>query len=152
MIKDKIKMGMDMLSIAFPDFEVRTFIPPFDALSKIALKILVYNNYNICTMSNNFPLSSSVNPYDYKGSFLFKCDNYFFNPSFTNDSAEDCYRFAYEILNKYIGEDSLLVIGNHYWEFYHDWMGVNVDLTIYWNLFVDSLLSIKKMNLQLSTE
>lgn len=139
LIQQKLREGYDILNEAFPDAKIKTFIAPYDQISKIALDLVFEAGFNLCIASHNF---ASLPQYQHIGAYqrhiinqrqIFTCDEYLFTRW---ESPEVCLTNARQRLQS----QDLLIIANHYWTFSADWNGDNIDLLTNWTRFVDDLL------------
>ena len=87
-IRQKLDVGMALLERAFPAASIRTFIPPYDRISPVALEELVARGFNISTRSLNLApvpqlpqISGFASGEIRAGQKLFVCDDYFFSTS-----------------------------------------------------------------------
>ncbi len=120
-IRRKLDAGMALLERAFPAASIRTFVPPYDRISPVALEELIARGFHISTRSLNLapvpqlPQISGFAAEEIKpGQKLFVCDDYLF--SHKRDPAESLAR-ARAALEK----NDLIIISNHYWMFFHPW-------------------------------
>jgi hypothetical protein len=140
-IGNKLMEGRKLLDAAFPDARIKTFIAPYDRISKTALNAVVGFGYNLCTASSNLaeiPELADMGPYQMRevgpGELIYTCDEYLFTH---RDPPQDCLANVRERLRT----ASTLIVGNHYWCFYYDWGEVNAAMLDSWYLFLDDLLA-----------
>ncbi len=133
----KVRDGLTILREAFPKAAIRTFIAPYDVISPEAIRVVLESGLSLCTASANLPESPDLpNLPTYhgiqlaNGARLFTCDEYLFHH---RDTAENCLANARARLQS----TEMLIIGNHYWSFFHDWRGAAVrsDLLKAWQTF-----------------
>ena len=112
---------MDMLRRAIPAARVKTFVPPYDRVSPVALETLRAQGFHICTQSRNLaPMSGWTQLKGFaagslgKGQTLYVCDDYLFTHK--REPAENL-RLARAALR----EHELLIVCNHYWMFDYPW-------------------------------
>jgi peptidoglycan/xylan/chitin deacetylase (PgdA/CDA1 family) len=141
LLKQKLAVGKQLLAEALPDATIRTFIAPYDRLSKTALQLVYKAGFHLCTNSENlrpFPSLSGIYPYAaYRlsnGLRLFTCNEYLFTH---RDNPDESLAKARERLTT----ESILIIANHYWTFFYDWDGPNASMLQSWYRFVDDLLA-----------
>ena len=141
-IENKLDAGIALLQEALPAARVKTFVPPYDRISPIALTALIERGFNICTQSLNLaPLPALPQIQGFAaasigdGQALFVCDDYLFTHK---RSPADSLRLA----RKALSENALTIVSNHYWSFYYPWRDQpNAPDTDAWNAFLDDALA-----------
>lgn len=140
-LRQKITDGQAILEKSFPDAQIKTFIGPYDKISKTGIEILLEMGFNICTNSGNFaPFEhlSHLNGYQAhalsEAQSLFTCDEYLFTDKAPPDECLATARRRLQTANP-------LIVANHYWNFYYDWAGDQLELHRSWNLFLDEVLT-----------
>jgi peptidoglycan/xylan/chitin deacetylase (PgdA/CDA1 family) len=140
-IGTKLRDGRQILEAAFPDAQIKTFIAPYDRISRRAMGMVLGFWYNLCTATRNLleiPELADMGPYQFRNDgprrFLYTCDEYLFTH---RDPPQDCLANARERLRT----ASTLIVGNHYWCFYYDWGEVNGAMVDSWYQFLDDLLA-----------
>ena len=121
LIRRKLEQGMDLLQRAFPAADIKTFIPPYDRLSPVALEELIAAGFHISTMSHNLaPLPALPQISGFRAGrinqrqLLYVCDDYLF--SCQRDPAE-----SLRLARAALAEEDLIIVCNHYWMFFHPW-------------------------------
>lgn len=144
-IRRKLVGGKTLLQQAFPDAKIRTFIAPYDTLSKTALELVLEHGFNLCTHSDNlkpFPPLARMDSYQARrlpgGLAMFTCDEYLFTDKAT---PQTCLNNA---LQRHDSEE-LLILANHYWTFYNDWAGELPAMHRHWDAFLDVLLAEREI-------
>ena len=139
LIQEKLQGGLNVLNRAFPSLDIDTFIAPYDNISPIATRLVFDNGLNFCIASHNLkaiPQFQHIGAYEkhqIDDCLLYTCDEYLFTH---HEDAEICIANARERLKSY----KLVIVANHYWNFYTDWNGDNQPLQDVWTQFVDDLL------------
>lgn len=141
LVRQKLEQGIDLLQRAFPAAEIKTFIPPYDRISPVALEELIAAGFHISTMSHNLaPLpalpriagfaAGRINPRQ----MLYVCDDYLF--TYQRHPAQSL-RLARESL----ATKDLTIVCNHYWMFYHPWRAQpNAADIAAWHSLLDAVL------------
>lgn len=150
-VKSKLVKGKQILQQAFPQANITTFIAPYDYLTGIATKLILDQGFHLCTRSevyertlytcNLSPLrdESLLNVFRYGKTNIILCDFYLFNDL---ENPNDCLRNALLQLDRLKNRrDSVLVIANHYWQFFQDWSVLNYPLYKCWRVFLDIVLN-----------
>lgn len=141
LIRQKLEKGVGLLQRAFPAAEVRTFIPPYDRISPVALEELRAAGFHISTMSHNLaplPALPQIAGFDAgrinRRQMLYVCDDYLF--SYQRDPAE-----SLRLARAALATDDLTIVCNHYWMFYHPWRSQpNVADIAAWQSLLDAVL------------
>lgn len=141
LVRRKLREGIDGLQRAFPAAEIKTFVPPYDRISPVALEELIAAGYHISTMSHNLaPVPSLPQIAGFAAGcinqrqLLFVCDDYFF--TYQRDPAESL-RLARAALKA----DDLSIVCNHYWMFCHPWRSQpNAADIAAWHALLDAVL------------
>ena len=145
LIRRMLDAGMALLERAFPAAPIRTFMPPYDRISPIALEELIARGLNISTRSLNLapvpqlPQISGFAAEEIRtGQKLFVCDDYLF--SHKRDPAE-----SLRLARTALARNDLTIVCNHYWTFFHPWRAQpnRPDYTA-WNAFLDEALKRDK--------
>ena len=141
LIRQKLREGIDRLRRAFPAAAIKTFIPPYDRISPVALEELIATGFHISTMSHNLaplpPLpqiagfaAGRINPRQ----MLFVCDDYLF--TYQRDPAE-----SLRLARVALAAKDMTIVCNHYWMFYHPWRPQPNEADIAaWNALLDVIL------------
>lgn len=121
LIRRKLEQGLDQLGRAFPAADIKTFIPPYDRISPVALEELITAGFHISTMSHNLaalPSLPQIAGFDAgrinQTQMLFVCDDYLF--TYERDPAQSLRR-----ARAAMAENDITIVCNHYWMFYHPW-------------------------------
>jgi len=134
-------LGQSILARALPEIEIKTFIAPYDRLSNTAFDYVVEQGFHICTNTR------SLNGTAYEGSGAYTQhtlptgrnlvvgDEYIFSH---HHVPADCLKMALHALE----ENDVLVLTNHYWAFFYDWLPIWEDMLAAWDQFVDQLLAL----------
>jgi peptidoglycan/xylan/chitin deacetylase (PgdA/CDA1 family) len=144
LLSQKIEEGKGELEKAFPDVEIKTFIPPYNKLSPTALNLLIDYGFHICADTDSlknteYAFMTNFSRYDLANEQkLFTCDEAFFNQF---ASPEACLELAKQRLE----EHDFLIISSHYWTFYYDWAGNWEAMQAAWFHYVDTLLALSKV-------
>ncbi len=145
LIRQKLDAGMAMLERVFPAASVRTFIPPYDRISPVALEELVARGFLISTQSLNLAPAPQLPPIAgfaagpiRAGQTLFVCDDYLFSHK---RAPTESLRLA----RRALARNDLTIVSNHYWTFFHPWRAQpnRPDYTA-WNAFLDEALKRDK--------
>ena len=141
LIRRKLEQGVELLQRAFPAADIKTFIPPYDRISPVALEELIAAGFHISTMSHNLaPLpalpqiagfaAGRINPRQ----TLYVCDDYLF--TYQRDPAE-----SLRLARAALAANDLTIVSNHYWMFYHPWRPEPnpADITA-WQALLDAVL------------
>ncbi len=147
--------GLALLQKAFPQAEIRTFVPPHERLSTQARDFLVERGFNICTTSASllapgklgwllFALKWGVGwpgfRVIHKGrSRLFTCDQYLFAPrSWSEARVRRAVRFCQR-------KNVPLICANHHWHFF-DGEGRPQALLRRWHSFIAGLVEREEVS------
>ncbi len=141
-IRQKLDDGMAILQRAFPAAVIKTFVPPYDRLSPLALRELIARGFHISTKSLNLaPLPDLPQLTGFamgqitSGQSLYVCDDYLFTHQ--RDPAE-----SLGAARAALAENALTIICNHYWMFFYPWrkQPKPTDLAA-WSALLDDVLS-----------
>ena len=140
-IRQKLDDGMAVLARAFPAASIKTFIPPYDRISPVALSELIDRGFKISTQSLNLaPLPQLPQIKGFaagtikSGQALYVCDDYLFSRQ--RDPAE-----SLQLARAALAENDLTIICNHYWMFFHPWRAEpNPPDIAAWNELLDDVL------------
>jgi peptidoglycan/xylan/chitin deacetylase (PgdA/CDA1 family) len=143
LLSQKIEEGKAELESAFPDAEIKTFIAPYDKLSPSAFNLLVDYGFHICTSSTSlkgtdYAFMDNYSRHDMPNEQkLFTCNDIFFRHNASPEA-------SLEIARNRLAEHNFLIISNHYWAFYYDWVDLSQSMVAAWNSYVAELLALKK--------
>jgi len=141
LIRQKLEQGVDLLRRAFPAAEVKTFVPPYDRISPVALEELIAAGFHISTRSHNLaPLTALPQLAGFAAGrinqrqMLFVCDDYLFTHQ--RDPAE-----SLRLARAALADEDLSIVCNHYWMFYHPWRSQPKAADIAaWHSLLDAIL------------
>jgi hypothetical protein len=140
LLRRKLNDGMALHKLAFPDIPIRSFIAPYDAISPMALQMVLDMGLDVCIAAYNLkaiPELAHVENYEGRqlpnGRKLFTVGEYFFD---WKVDVEEGYQRALKAL-----EHETFVLCNHYWMFNNDWNGQNEKMVGRWNDFLDVFLA-----------
>lgn len=148
LINSKIDMGLEILSEAFPNNPVRTFVAPYDRMSPTALECIMEWGLGFCTMSWNIapllelqqikgfaraPLTDSLD--------FYTCDEYYW-------THRDDPKTSLQKAKEHFSANPLYIAANHYWMYSYDWESTpNADAIAMWNQFLDVILADKSVQI-----
>lgn len=145
-----LKQALRIFKDAFSQVSIKTFIAPYDEITTEACSLL-FNifGWNLCTRTPNLrDFVPEMRTYQAMqldaGNWLFTCDEYLFNH---RADPQEILKTALSRLDDPAVET--LVIANHYWCFFYDWVGDNRPLLAAWDQFVGELL--KRDDLRFTT-
>ena len=141
LIRHKLEQGVDQLQRAFPAADIKTFVPPYDRISPVALEELMAAGFHISTMSHNLaPLPALPQIAGFAAGrvnqrqMLFVCDDYLF--TYQRAPAESLRRAAASLTT-----GQMTIVCNHYWMFYHPWRPEpNAADLAAWHTLLDAIL------------
>ena len=141
LIRQKLEQGVDLLRRAFPAADIKTFIPPYDRISPVALEELIAAGFHISTMSHNLsalPALPQIAGFDAgrinQRQMLYVCDDYLF--TYQRDPAE-----SLRLARGSLATKDLTIVCNHYWMFYHPWRSQpNAADIAAWHSLLDAIL------------
>lgn len=145
---NKLEMGYSELADALPNVPVHTFIAPYDVISHDTCPEIVKRDFHIATnvksASHIVGYAAPENSQHHigEGQKLFVSDLYFFSHHRRPDT---CLTLAQDCLE----HSDFLMVTNHYWTFFYDWVGEWHEMLAVWDSFVDLLLS--RSDVQFST-
>lgn len=158
-LREKINKGRKILIDTFPGAEIKTFIPPFDRISREGIFEAVALNMNISvdaylgSMALPFKerllfFLKNINPYaqtiilDIKGSRIFLHKNPAFRKFIISKTQPDTYDFIKQLVLNNYGLEYIVII-NHYWEFFNRDFSQPTKKLNRWDSLVDILCQIK---------
>ena len=141
LIRQKLEQGVDLLRRAFPAADIKTFIPPYDRISPVALEELIAAGFHISTMSHNLaalPALPQIAGFDAgrinQRQMLYVCDDYLF--TYQRDPTE-----SLRLARGSLATKDLTIVCNHYWMFYHPWRSQpNAADIAAWHSLLDAIL------------
>ncbi len=139
-LQQKLTAGLAILKSAFPAATTQIFIAPYDKVSAVALELILGMGLSLCTHSNNLaalPGQAATHGYTCQtlptGKRLYTCDEYLFD---LTRPAADSLANARQRLQS----EPLVIVANHYWNYFYDWNGVNQPLMAVWQTFIQEML------------
>jgi hypothetical protein len=136
--------SLEIFAATFPLVKPTTFVPPYEALSRAALKALADHGFDIATCLDTARSMKLVGASDsqddgiFEGdgdSVVFACATYLFDPLRTDASVEDALE---ESLRR---NPDLLIIANHYWDFFDRFKAPKTNRIRLWAAFVRALIA-----------
>jgi peptidoglycan/xylan/chitin deacetylase (PgdA/CDA1 family) len=127
---------------SFPGMTPRTFVPPYEALSRGTLAALREHRLDLATCAataRGLGLTSDAEAQDWilttdEGMMVFACREYLFEPLAADVSVE---RAIEKVLATRPG---VLIVTNHYWDFFRDFAEPRPERLRIWSDFLDRLL------------
>jgi len=137
-IMQKLTDGYGILKDALPDATIRTFIAPYDQISRPALQAIFDFGYDVCSLTESLTgileTGRMCQYTTHQSRQVFACDEYLFTHRDDPDG-------GLQIARRYLESEDLLIITNHYWMFFYDWQSQGNALMTSWQTFVDDLLA-----------
>ena len=160
-IKQAVNDGIAILQRSFPSSKIKTFIPPFDALSREGLAVVGENSLNLSIngipshwasaqifswptkfkmlIKRKRPFPSSI-VFQSNRSKIFFHDGLWFSNLYGRYRTKRDVSLLLQNIIKPARKDVLFVIVNHYWEFFENDLKKETSLYREWDEFVNLLL------------
>lgn len=146
--------GLEILRLAFPTAQIRTFIPPHERFSATARDFLIAQGFNICTTSVNLARPGRLGWWAFRlkrwlmrpgfqpisrcgESKLFACDEYLFKPG---EDPQKCLHRAEKMAVFCSTRGFPLICANHHWHFSDS---RSVSLLTAWHSFLKGLIELE---------
>lgn len=140
--RELLASSLEILFTAFPKTNPTTFVPPYDVISREALQLLTEHKFNVVTAFDtlrDLKLVARENQEDCiielnDDSVVFACANYLFDSLNSERKVE-------QTLDDVLRRDAkLLIIVNHYWAFFDDFIRPKRGRIELWKNFVRALI------------
>ena len=141
--RELLVSSLDTFTTAFPKIKPKTFVPPNEGISSAALKSLAEYQFNVATALETARELELVGAgYQEDGIFVADCDsvvfacaNYLFDPLKCDMDVEHALE---ETLRR---QPKLLIIANHYWDFFDGFVTPKHHRIELWSNFVRALIA-----------
>ncbi len=141
--RELLTSALDIFTTAFPQIQVKTFVPPYENLSRSAFESLIEFQLNVATELNTArDLKVAELGYHEDGIFesdgdclVFACANYLFDPLKSDIEVEQALEKTLRRL------PDLLIIANHYWDFFDGFLKPKTHRIQLWSSFVKNLIN-----------
>jgi hypothetical protein len=142
LIHSKINIGQKILKTSIKNAKIQTFIAPYDYLSSDASQIIMSKGLNI-SASHSVILANEaqrwtthVPPlYKYGDSFLIPADH------FINPRSDASLEYILRIITSPSDNSNILVLVNHYWDYFIDWETPDPIAFGFWEKLCDLVLN-----------
>jgi hypothetical protein len=142
--REYLVSSVGILAATFPLVKPTTFVPPYEALSRSALKSLADHRFDVATCldtARSLNLVGARNSHQdgvFEGerdSVVFGCASYLFDPLCTDDAVKQALQ---ETLRR---KPDLLIVANHYWGFFDRFIAPKMRRIQLWVDFVGALIA-----------
>lgn len=142
--RDRLRLAVAAFRASFPTVVPETFVPPYEGLSPQALVPLAEHSLNVATCLDTLRevglFDDQMSPEEdgvvslSNGQTAFGCARYIFDPLASDADVETAVSMA---LSRKPG---LLIVANHYWDFFDRFSTPRRERLRLWKEFVDELI------------